>query len=240
MKKIEITTPQNVKIEYYAASVGERLLAWLIDFGIMSASLIILSIIAGIILQGYGQTFIFLLTIAITMFYHLIFEILTNGRTVGKIALGLRVVKLTSEPVRLSDYFMRWAFRIVDIAFSIGIIAIITILSSPRSQRIGDYLADTSVVKIRKTDRFSLHRILDLESLKSYEPEFPGVVAFSEEDMLIIKEVIDRNIRFPGEGSTKALELTIKRIEDLLGIKVRNRNINFLKTIIKDYVTLTR
>jgi hypothetical protein len=167
-------------------------------------------------------------------------EIFFNGVSSGKHALGLRVVKINNEPVSIYDYFMRWAFRIIDIVTSVGLLAAITISSSPKNQRIGDYLADTTVVKIPKSDRFSLHKITELDSLKNYEPQYPEVTAFAEEDMLIIKEVIDRLGYTHGELRDNILNLTIKQVEKALGIIPKSRDIDFLKTLIKDYVALTR
>lgn len=241
MKRIDITTTQNVVIEYKAASTIERFLAWLIDICTIGlASLILFGVIAIIFPPELMNTASLLILTPISLLYHLVFEILNNGASLGKLALGLRVVKLNNDPVSIYDYFMRWAFRLVDIAASSGIVAVITISSSPRNQRIGDYLADTTVIKLVKSGRFSLHRVMELDSLKNYEPKYPEVVAFSEKDMLVLKDVVERNILYPGEGAARALELTIERVETILGIKAKERNTQFLKTLIKDYVALTR
>lgn len=241
MKKIDITTTQNVVIEYKAASTIERFLAWLIDIVTIGLGVLILyGIIALIFPPELMNTASLIFITPISLLYHLVFEILNNGASLGKLALGLRVVKLNNEPVSIYDYFMRWAFRLIDIAASSGIVAAITISSSPRNQRIGDYLADTTVIKLSKSGRFSLHRVMELESLKNYEPQYPEIVALSEKDMLVLKDVVERCILYPGKGATKALELSIDRIESILGIKAKERNTNFLKTLIKDYVALTR
>ncbi len=241
MKRIDITTTQNVVIEYKAASTIERFLAWLIDICAIGISTLILwAFIALIVPQGLKNTAGYLLLTPISLLYHLLFEIFNNGASLGKLALSLRVVKLNNDPVSIYDYFMRWAFRLIDISASLGIVAVITISSSPRNQRIGDFLADTTVIKLVKSGRFSLNRVMELDSLKNYEPQYPEIVAFSEQDMLVLKDVIERCIFYPGEGATKALELAIERIENILGIKAKERNTKFLKTLIKDYVALTR
>jgi hypothetical protein len=154
--------------------------------------------------------------------------------------MGLRVVKLTNEPVSVYDYFMRWAFRLIDIGASSGIVAAITIVSSPRNQRIGDYLADTTVVKVTKSNRFSLNRVMELDGLKEYAPKFPEVTVFSEADMLVLKDVVERVQKYPGNSSKNALEMAVSKVESVLDIKAPSRDSNFLKTLIKDYVALTR
>lgn len=240
MKQIEITTPQNVTVEYKAATVLERILAWLIDIAIIGLTSLILLLFITILVppESTNTVSAFILT-PVILLYHLIFEIFNNGASPGKKILGLRVIKISNEAVSVYDYFMRWAFRLVDNT-AFGAIAIITISSSPRNQRIGDYLADTTVIKILKSERVSLHRILQLENLKNYEPKYPEVSVFSESEMLVFKEVIDRVQRYPGENSDKILDCAIRKAESVMGLSVKTRNLDFLKTLIKDYVALTR
>ncbi len=241
MKSIEITTPQNVTIDYKAATVFERSLAFIIDFFIIGAGIGILSILITVFVPRELQNAVSIALLApLYLSYHFVFEVFHNGASPGKRALGLRVVKLTNEPVGVYDYFMRWAFRLIDILASSGILAAITIASSPKNQRIGDYLADTTVIKVVKSGRFSLSKVKELETLKNYEPQYPEVTMFSEENMLVLKEVVERFAKYPGEGSGKTVELTINKIESTLGIQAKTRDVNFLRTLIKDYVALTR
>lgn len=240
-KRIDITTAQNVVIDYKAASVTERFFAWALDIVFLALIIGALSIIILIITPAELQRTVMIYTITpLSLLYHLLSEIFLNGASLGKQIVGLRVVKINAEPVSIYDYFLRWAFRIIDISGSFGILGAITISSSPKNQRIGDYLADTAVIKISKTDRFALYKITELDSLSQYEPQYPEVTTFSEGDMLVIKEVIDRNNRYDNEVYKNILYQTIDHIEQTLGIKAKTRNIEFLKTLIKDYVALTR
>lgn len=241
VKQIDITTAQNVVIDYKAATVVERFLAWLLDIIFLGLSMLILGIIIFSIFSEESARTVSIFTITpISLLFHLICEIFFNGVSPGKHIVGLRVVKINSEPVSVYDYFLRWAFRMIDIVGSLGLLAAITVFSSPKNQRLGDYLADTTVIKISKTDRFSLYKITELDSLKDYNPEYPEVLALSEEDMLVIKEVIDRNNKYKNKVYYEILNETIDHIENVLGIKAKTRNINFLKILIKDYVALTR
>ncbi len=240
-KRIDITTTQNVVIDYKAATVLERALAWLIDFISLGVSILILYlIIAAILPNQYQNTASLIIVMPLFLTYHLLCEILFGGVSLGKHALGLRVVKINNEPVSVYDYFLRWSFRLVDIAATSGIMAVITISSSPRNQRIGDFLADTTVIKISKTDRLTLSQVLGLDALKDYEPQYPEVNSLSESDMIVIKEVIDRIGHDYGPANRSLLEDTISHLEKVLDVKPASRDINFLKILIKDYVALTR
>lgn len=241
MKNIEITTSHNVTIEYKAAPLIYRIAATLIDWAIMTAAAFILILILGPLFQtALGRFFGWIIASPVILFYMPLWEIFNNGATPGKLALGIRVIKINSEPISIYDYVMRWVFRAVDISLSFGTLGMLTIISSPRNQRIGDYLADTTVVKVSRTDRISLNKILQLDALKDYEPVYRGVTALSEQDMLIIKEVADRYIQYPNPGHKKALDETILKLENILGIKAPPKKTEFLYTLIKDYVTLTR
>lgn len=241
VKQIDITTAQNVIIDYKAATVVERFLAWLLDIIFLGLIMLFLGILFYSVLPDEIARTVSIFTITpMSLIYHLVCEILFNGVSPGKNIVGLRVVKINSESVSIYDYFIRWAFRLIDITGSLGLLAAITVFSSPKNQRIGDFLADTTVIKISKTDRFSLNKIVELDSLKNYSPQYPEVLTLSEEDMLVIKEVIDRVSRYKGKVYPQILNATIDHIEKVLGIKAKTRNVNFLKILIKDYVALTR
>ncbi len=239
MKRINITTAQNVSIELKGATVLDRMIAWLIDVCIIVVSALILSI-AFMALLPDKANLIWMVIITSYMLYFLVFEIFVNGSSPGKKVMGLRVVKLTGEPPVTYDYFIRWAFRLIDIGLTFGCLAIISISSSVKNQRVGDFLAGTTVIKLRKSSRLKLNKILELNELRKHEPQYPEVTALSEENMMLIKEVADRYKKLPNDAHRKALFLTIAKAEELLGIKAKEKNASFLYTLIKDYVALTR
>lgn len=239
MKNIEINTTQNVVIEYKAATVVERALAFLLDQVILWASIGILFLFVSAILNS-GKFAFYIVFIPIFFFYTLCWEMFNNGQSPGKMAMGIRVVKINGEDIGFYDYFMRWAFRLIDIFASLGTLAALTITSSPRSQRIGDFLADTAVIKINNSGRLSLDRIMQLSNLENHVVTYPEITQFSEEEMLLIKETAIRFQKYPTEGHQQAVTLLVKKIEDELGIKAFGDRIEFLNILIKDYVALTR
>jgi len=242
MRTIDILTSQNVTINYELAETRDRIFAWLIDTIALWLSIILLSVLflaSGIIEDGDYFTYFVLLPIY--FFYHLAFEILLDGRTLGKLALGLKVVKLTGTEPSLNDYFVRWVFRPIDITLSLGSIAIMLISSSEKGQRLGDVVANTTVIKINPTQRIKLHDILNIRTTENYEPVYPQVRQFAEQDMLLLKEVMDRSIRYPNDAHREAMESAISIVKEKLMIdKIPNDRILFIRTLIKDYVALSR
>ena len=86
---------------------------------------------------------------AVIVGYPLLFETLTAGRTPGKMALGLRVVRDDGGPTRVRHALVRALVGVVEIWLCLGVIAILTSLVSTRGKRLGDLAAGTVVVRDR-------------------------------------------------------------------------------------------
>ena len=85
-------------------------------------------------------------------------ETLTRGRSVGKMAAGLRVVRDDGGPVRFRHSFVRALFMIVDFWLSGGSVGLISSLTSSRGKRLGDHFAGTVVVRERVPAAASLRQ----------------------------------------------------------------------------------
>ncbi len=239
MRKINITTTQNVTIEYELASVSERAASTAIDIVIIYLGSLILYGIFSIFTDSSSLNYLFIST-PIAFFYHLLLETFNHGQTLGKSIIKIRVVKINGERPGFFDFLMRTVFRFIDITVTLGTLALITISSTQKGQRLGDFLADTSVVKLINVNRFSLNRILSMEKLKNYTPVYPDVVKFKEEEMLLIKETLDRTMKYENDSHLEARDNLVSKIEEQLGIVAPPDKDLFLKTLIKDFVSITR
>ncbi|WP_093800587.1 RDD family protein [Streptomyces sp. Wb2n-11] len=76
-------------------------------------------------------------------------ETLTHGRSLGKTACGLRVVRDDGGPIRFRHALVRGAVGVVEILMTFGVVACIASLVSERGRRIGDVFAGTLVVRER-------------------------------------------------------------------------------------------
>ena len=81
--------------------------------------------------------------------YDIILETLNNGRTIGKLAAGIRVVGRTGEPVRFLASAVRNIARILDFLPLLYLIGTIAIMTTQRGQRVGDLAAGTIVARDR-------------------------------------------------------------------------------------------
>ena len=141
------------------ATVGSRIAAIIIDSIIILIVLGIIAIPLGISamlfsgmggLTNFAPNFAFIGTFTVLNFvlwilYFTYFEG-SSGQTLGKKALGIKVVKETGKKLTYGDSFVRTILRIID---SIGfyILGLIVILVSQKKQRIGDLAVHTIVVK---------------------------------------------------------------------------------------------
>lgn len=150
-----IVTPEAVLLEFDSAGVASRVIAELIDLAVMFAGLMAL-LFGSSVLASIGSTgsllFVIVMIVAVFLIfvgYPVAMESLWNGRSLGKAAMGLRVVTQEGAPIRFRHAAIRGIFGVVEIYAFTGAIAVTAILFSKRSQRIGDMVAGTIVVSER-------------------------------------------------------------------------------------------
>lgn len=151
-----IVTPEAVVLDFDTAGVGTRVVAELLDLLVQGTALVIvllaLSVSAGAT-GSSGSTIVviamFLLSFLVLVGYPIAFETLWNGRTLGKAALGLRVVTREGAPIRFRHAAIRGIFLLVELWLFLGSLALASILLSKRNQRIGDLVAGTVVLRER-------------------------------------------------------------------------------------------
>ena len=148
--RVTFATPEGVVLELVLAGLGSRFLARLLDTVIQGALIIALAIgIAAtrapgwILAMSFG--FIFLIVFA----YDVLFEVLNNGRTIGKQAAGIRVLGQGGEPIRFLASAVRNIVRIIDFLPVFYLVGSISIVTTQHDQRLGDLAAGTIVARDR-------------------------------------------------------------------------------------------
>jgi len=145
-----VVIPEAVPLDLETASIGSRFLGLLIDWSIQGALLLVLLIIVSNASVGWlGTTIVFILIFLIIWGYPIALETLWRGRTVGKVALGLRVVTKEGGQIGFRHAAIRSALGIVDFALSSGAVAVICVLLTRDNQRLGDLAAGTVVLRER-------------------------------------------------------------------------------------------
>jgi len=149
----DLVTGDAVVLELRLAKLASRSLALTIDLAVQFAALLAVSFVVsgvgasvdGALGAALGLSFL----VAVIVGYPVTMETATRGRSLGKMALGLRVVREDGGPVRFRQAFVRGLLSVVEIWISLGSIAFIASLASSQGKRLGDYLAGTVVVHER-------------------------------------------------------------------------------------------
>lgn len=246
MKTVSFTTAQYVKIDYELAPAAYRVLASFIDFIVLIIYLVFMNVFLGFaVFQNdfnTGLVFSVMLVRLPWFFYSPVIEYLTNGRSLGKYIMGIRVVKANGETAGLREYFTRWIFRVIDIWIGgFGFLAILLAGTTEKRQRLGDIMANTVVIRTKDTQIYTLRDVLSIKSQENHTPTYPAVTRFSDEDMLLIKNTIIRVQRYPNDSNKEfAIELANETAR-LIGLpETPSKRMEFLKTVLQDYVVLTR
>jgi uncharacterized RDD family membrane protein YckC len=192
--RIELETPEHVAVALEPAGLGARAFAWLIDaflifLGWMLAFFVYslwgellrrwqslgalgqLLFVAGVLLTGWG--------------WDVLWETLGGGRTPGKRAMGIRVVRLDGTPVGPAESLARNLLRAVELPLAYAP-AILAVALGARRQRLGDLVAGTVVVRER---RYDLSRYApgaaDLERFAPLRARAAGLLRSPEYDRLV-------------------------------------------------------
>jgi uncharacterized RDD family membrane protein YckC len=156
-----MVTPEAVALEFQTANVGSRILAFLIDLLVVGTGIAVgvtavaLAVNAsGAVLPDWLVIAMFLVLLPGWWFgYFTACESLWRGRTLGKAALGLRVVTREGAPVRFRHAAIRTLLGTVDFALGGGFFAVVFILFTRDNQRLGDLVAGTLVLRERSAAR---------------------------------------------------------------------------------------
>jgi len=150
-----IVTPEAVLLEFETAGVASRTIAELLDLGVQVVALIVVLMVLAFVggSGGVGEVVAVVLSLLtgflVLVGYPAAMETFWNGRTLGKAAMGLRVVTREGAPERFRHAAIRAMIGLIEIYAFLGIPAVIAIVTSRRDQRLGDLVAGTLVLRQR-------------------------------------------------------------------------------------------
>lgn len=235
MSTIRVQTTQNVSLEYEVASVGDRVLAAIIDNVILIAwigVLVLLAAWAGV--EGPILTVVLGLLAGVPYIgYHLLCEVFMNGQSLGKKARHIKVIRLDGTPPRFGDYLIRWILRIVDTGIMSGLVAVVAVLVNGKGQRIGDMAAGTAVVSTRP--RQGEGALAPAFTEAGYVVVFPEASHLADHDVATIRQLLQRGLA--SENYLLLNELADK-VKSITGISTELPDEAFLRTILRDHAHL--
>lgn len=234
MQTIRVQTTQNVFIHYPLASIGDRILAYLLDRLILVGYSIAIAIL--FISTDMNVEWVWLIFLAFPwLFFSMACEILMNGQTPGKRVMKIKVVRLDGTPPSIGDYILRWIFGIIDFSILSGAIAVVFISAGGKGQRLGDIVAGTSVVKLQEQAEISAEKLFVVAE-ESYTPVFTEASNLNSRDIELIQQALEVN---RNHGNTQPVILMTEKIKSVLNIQTDLPPVKFLYTIVRDYNHIT-
>jgi uncharacterized RDD family membrane protein YckC len=157
----ELVTGEAVVLDVPVARFPSRIAALVIDLAVQYAVLVcVLVALFAFVLSddaALDQAAVLTAYVAVVVGYSVTFETLSRGRTLGKMALGLRVVSDDGGPERFRQALIRGLTGAVEVWTLVGApIGLITSILSARGKRLGDMFAGTYVIQERVPRRAAL------------------------------------------------------------------------------------
>ncbi|HSR83022.1 MAG TPA: RDD family protein [Streptosporangiaceae bacterium] len=157
----DVVTGEAVALELPVAAFPSRIAARLLDMILQGVGLLILQVALTITLRptnfDYAAAEFLTAYVLVIVAYPTVFETLSRGKTLGKLALGIRVVGDDGSPVRFRQALVRALVGAFEIwTFVLAPVALITSIISARGKRVGDVFAGTYVIQERVPPRQAL------------------------------------------------------------------------------------
>lgn len=218
-RDIDVRTPESISFQYELAGLGSRFLAVTLDLLVQIAMVVLLVIGFAFLPKdasvgksspelerfflNIGIALVVFILFAIFFGYFIVLEAVWNGQTLGKKALGIRVVRDGGYPIDFSASLVRNLIRIGEWGIGGYAIAAIAALLSKENKRVGDIAAGTIVVRDA--------RMVTSHALLAELREAPPLAATAYLDTAereLVRRFLDRRDRFaPDRRATLAAEL---------------------------------
>jgi uncharacterized RDD family membrane protein YckC len=208
--RVTIATPEGIELELILAGIGSRFAATLLDVVVQLGAIFALAIVLGPLGSSGYVVAVYLVAVFVILFaYDIVLETWNRGRTIGKLAAGLRVVRVGGEAEGFLTAAVRNFLRIVDFLPAFYVVGVISILSTRRNQRLGDLAAGTLVVRERRPA---------MAAGNAYHPPPAAapylewdVSAVSAEDVATLRQFLERRLSLsPGARAHLANDLAAR------------------------------
>lgn len=229
MNQIQIDTTQNISLNFEPGSLGDRILARLLDGAVIIVYIILVWTMIALASISYATWLVIVLALPV-VFYDLVAETSFNGQSIGKRVLKIKVISLDGNRPTLGQYLIRWLFRLVDFTLTQSFCAVLCVAISQKHQRLGDMVAGTAVIKIDPPVVFD--ETIYTPVNEDYQVQFPEAANLTSKDIRLIKEVL---LYHSKQYHLLLLDNTADKIKDLLHIQTAMDPYNFLHTILTDY-----
>ena len=182
-RTLDVRTGESIAVRYELAGLGSRFLAVSLDMTIQLLAVLLMFLIVTLLTAPiasvaahvhFGKTaraimigLLSALVFALVSGYFIVFELFWNGRTPGKRALGIRVVRDGGLPIDVGAAVVRNVVRLAELTIGAYLVSAVIALLSPENKRLGDFAAGTIVVRERPDDRHALDDLAFVAAVRS-------------------------------------------------------------------------
>ena len=232
MLVVKLDTGFNIEVEFATAPFHRRLFAWVLDFIILLSYLWVSNKVLDNLLGEFWDTeyeWLNVLHILPFLLYHPLMEIFLNGQSLGKRALRIKVITMEGGQPSVSQYMIRWMFRLIDVCLFL-MPGFFSIILSQRSQRLGDMAAGTIVIDTRASTSWQDTIFTEIET--TYKPKYPQVMQLTDKDINTLKSIINAVTK---RNDYELAHRISERIQSKLNMQADEDSLTFLKRLLKDY-----
>jgi uncharacterized RDD family membrane protein YckC len=217
-----ISTPERVVFRFRIAGPGRRGAAWAIDALLMGTILAVCGLIATALailpgFRGLGAMGGMLAAFAIQWFFGAMWEGWTAGRTPGKMALGLRVIRDDGSPVTWREAVLRNLLRGVDALPVFGAVGVASMAIDRQQRRIGDLVAGTLVVCEERAHLLGAV-VIDPPVTEDERRTIPARIPMARHEIALVEEMLRRRRQLSDERMEELSALLAPRIAEQTGL----------------------
>jgi len=211
---LEVRTAENVGIGYDAAGIGSRFFALTLDYLCIAGIVLFVTLLwRGLAGTGGGTADTLVVGVFIPFFaalvYFVVAETATAGRTAGKRALGLRVIRVDGGAPGLREALIRGILR----ATFDSLVGIFWMFFHPQSRRLGDIVAGTLVVRERRTEAALPPTAPVLLRTPDAGPAVDGLERLGVKELAVLRSYLSRPGLTPQQRSRVGAEMAHRLLD---------------------------
>lgn len=243
MRRVEYGTPEDVALGFPLAGIGNRVIAAAIDMAITGAiSVLVLALLIVLALSTFASAralfgdlvdsrgppgtailwFVaafYVIQFVVQWGYFVAAELLWNGASPGKRAVGIRVIRDGGYPITFTSSVLRNLGRLADLLPGSGLAGLLSIFLTRDEKRLGDLLAGTVVVREPREEPafepFEGQRWSTMDG-RRFSFDRAGLLALGPEHLQLLRAWFRRMPELPPE----ALSSLRARLADALAARV--------------------
>jgi uncharacterized RDD family membrane protein YckC len=208
---VRLVTPERILVVHPLAGPFRRFAAYLIDLSLLTLCTLLLAFAAFFLAALSGGSAAVMGPALVAFFvlswgYGAFCEGVFNGRTVGKVCLGIRVVSDRGVPITGVQAILRNLVGAIDGLFPFFFqIGLASMMLSSRFQRLGDLAAGTMVVREERKGRRGFTKVTEPEVL-ALLPWLPGRISVRSDLARALSDYIVARRRFSPSGRAEIAE----------------------------------